>query len=204
MNNESKDFRNIGKYNNGHWNSGDQNLGNHNSGSYNNGDWNSGSFNCGAGNSGNHNNGNWNSGRCNSGHRNTGEHNIGNWNSGDWNKCNFSSGCFNTKSSKIYLFNKPSDWTYRDWLESEANNLLSDINYDLLVWVSFENMTDEEKTDHPDAEITDGYLKKLDDSECAVIWWRTLSDRQKSVITSIPNFDKKIFKKITGIDVDAD
>lgn len=44
----------------------------------------------------------------------------------------------------------------------------------------------------------------LDNSECAVIWWRGLSDRQKAVITAIPNFDKEIFKEITGIDVDKD
>lgn len=49
-----------------------------------------------------------------------------------------------------------------------------------------------------------GYLKILDNSECAVIWWRGLSDRQKDIITAIPNFDKEIFKEITGIDVDED
>ena len=65
-------------------------------------------------------------------------------------------------------------------------------------------MTDEEKAEHPEAETTDGYLKKLDNSECAVIWWRGLSGGQKAIITAIPNFDKAIFKEITGIDVDAD
>ena len=65
-------------------------------------------------------------------------------------------------------------------------------------------MTDEEKAEHPEAETTDGYLKKLDDSECAVLWWRSLDQRKKNVIMAIPNFDKAIFKEITGIDVDAD
>ena len=51
---------------------------------------------------------------------------------------------------------------------------------------------------------TGGYLKILDNSECAVIWWRGLSDGQKAIITAIPNFDKAIFKEITGIDVDTD
>lgn len=60
------------------------------------------------------------------------------------------------------------------------------------------------EAEHPEAETTGGYLKILDNSECAVIWWRGLSDRQKAVITAIPNFDKEIFKQITGIDVDAD
>ena len=138
-------------------------------------------------------------GLCNSGNRNS-----GNRNSGDWNKCNFSNGCFNTVSPKIYLFNKPSEWTYGDWLNSEARYLLNQIPGDVLEYIYLSDMTNEEKAAHPEAETTGGYLKILDNSECAVIWWRGLSDRQKAVITAIPNFDKEIFKQITGIDVDAD
>lgn len=67
-----------------------------------------------------------------------------------------------------------------------------------------ENMTDEEKAEHPEAETTGGYLKELDNSECALIWWRGLNDGQKAIITALPNFDKAIFKEITGIDVDED
>lgn len=138
-------------------------------------------------------------GLCNSGNRNSGD-----WNSGDWNKCSFSNGCFNTVSPKIYLFNKPSEWTYQDWLNSEARYLLNQIPGDVLEYIYLSDMTDEEKAAHPEAETTGDYLKILDNSECAVIWWRGLSDRQKAVITAIPNFDKEIFKQITGIDVDAD
>ena len=64
-------------------------------------------------------------------------------------------------------------------------------------------MTDEEKKQHPEAEITDGYLKILNKSEDAAIWWRSLRDEEKEIICSIPNFDKAIFKEITGIDIDA-
>lgn len=134
----------------------------------------------------------------------TGLCNSGNRNSGDWNKCSFSNGCFNTTSSKIYLFNKPSEWTYEDWLNSEARYLLNQIPGDVLEYIWLSDMTDEEKAAHPKAETTGGYLKVLDNSECAVIWWRGLSDRQKAIITAIPNFDKAIFKEITGIDVDED
>ena len=143
------------------------------------------------------NSGDWNSGDWNSGNRNSGD-----WNSGDWNKTNFSNGCFNTVEPKIYLFNKPSEWTYRDWLNSEARYLLNQIPGDVLEYIWLDNMTDEEKAAHPEAETTGGYLKVLDNSECAVIWWRGLSDRQKNIIAAIPNFDKAIFKEITGIDVD--
>ena len=170
----------------------------------NSGNRNSGNRNSGNRNSGNRNSGDWNSGDCNSGDCNSGNRNSGDWNSGDWNKCSFSNGCFNTVSPKIYLFNKPSEWTYQDWLNSEARYLLNQIPGDVLEYIYLSDMTDEEKAAHPEAEITGGYLKILDNSECAVIWWRGLSDRQKAVITAIPNFDKEIFKQITGIDVDAD
>ncbi|PDX87308.1 hypothetical protein CHR60_05965 [Faecalibacterium prausnitzii] len=175
------------------------NSGNRNSGNCNSGNWNSGNRN-----SGNWNSGNWNSGNCNSGDWNSGDWNSGNWNSGNWNNTNFSNGCFNTVEPKIHLFNKPSEWTYRDWLNSDARYLLNQIPGDVLEYIWFENMTDEEKEVHPEAETTGGYLKELDNSECAVIWWRSLDQRKKNVIMAIPNFDKAIFKEITGIDVDAD
>ncbi len=155
------------------------------------------------------NSGDWNSGNRNSGNRNSGNCNSGDWNSGnrnsgDWNKCGFSNGCFNTTSPKIYLFNKPSEWTYEDWLNNEARYLLNQIPGDVLGYIWLSDMTDKEKAAHPEAETTGGYLKILDNSECAVIWWRGLSDGQKAIITAIPNFDKAIFKEITGIDVDTD
>ena len=184
----------TGLCNSGNWNSGNWNSGNRNSGNRNSGDWNSGNCNSGNWNSGNWNSGDWNSGDCNS----------GDCNSGDWNKCSFSNGCFNTVSPKIYLFNKPSELTYEDWLNSKARYLLNQIPGDVLEYIYLSDMTDEEKAAHPEAETTGGYLKILDNSECAVIWWCGLSDRQKAVITAIPNFDKEIFKQITGIDVDTD
>lgn len=134
---------------------------------------------------------------------NTGKGCTGLCNSGDWNSgdCN---GCFNTVEPKIYLFNKPSDWTYRDWLNSDARYLLNQIPGDVLEYVWFEDMTDEEKAAHPEAKITGGYLKQLDNSECGSIWWRGLNDYEKSIIKAIPNFDKEIFKEITGVDVDME
>ena len=89
-------------------------------------------------------------------------------------------------------------------MNSEACCLIERISDNVVQWVQYSNMTDEEKAEHPEAETTDGYLKKLDNSECTVLWWRGLSDGQKAIITAIPNFDKAIFKEITGIDVDAD
>ena len=173
-----------------------------NSGDCNSGDWNSGNRNSGNCNSGNRNSGNRNSGNWNSGDCNSGNWNSGDCNSGDWNNTNFSNGCFNTVEPTIHLFNKPSSWTYRDWLNSEARYLMNQIQGDILEWVYLSDMTDEEKAAHPEAETTGGYLKELDNPESAVIWWRLLDQRKKNVIMKIPNFDKAIFKEITGIDVD--
>ena len=132
----------------------------------------------------------------------TGRCNTGDWNTGDWNKACFSNGCFNTEEPKIYLFNKPSEWTYRDWLNSRARCLMRQINCNILDWIRLGDMTEDEKTAHPKAEITGGYLKPLDNSESAQIWWQKLSDEERGVIKSIPNFDKDVFKEIVGIDVD--
>ena len=188
---------NTGKGCAGLCNSGNRNSGNRNSGNCNSGNCNSGNWN-----SGNWNSGNWNSGNCNSGGWNSGNRNSGDCNSGDWNNTNFSNGCFNTVEPTIHLFNKPSSWTYRDWLDSEARYLMNQIQGDILEWVYLSDMTDEEKAAHPEAETTGGYLKELDNPESAVIWWRLLDQRKKNVIMKIPNFDKAIFKEITGIDVD--
>ena len=190
---------NTGKGCTGLCNSGDCNSGNRNSGDCNSGDWNSGDCNSGDCNSGDWNSGDWNSGDCNSG-----DWNSGDCNSGDWNKCSFSNGCFNTVEPKIYLFNKPSDWTYRDWLDSDARYLLNQIPGDVLEYVWFEDMTDEKRAEHPEAEVTGGYLKESHDSKTVQDWWDTLSEEQKKIIKSLPNFDAEIFKKITGIEVEKD
>ena len=158
---------------------------------------NMGKANAGLCHSGNHNSGNRNSGNWTSGNRNS-----GNRNSGDWNKTNFSSGCFNTKESKILMFNKPSDWTFRDWCNSEARYLLNKIQHNVLKWVESDDMTDEEKEQHPEYETTGGYLKELDESECGQIWWNSLSDHEKDIIKALPNFDAEIFSECTGIIVD--
>ena len=158
-----------------------------NTGSYNSGDCNTGDFNAGDYNSGNHNSGNWNSGNCNS---------------GDWNKSSFNNGCFNTIETAIMMFNKPSYITYRDWVNSDARHLLNQIPKDVVEWIWSDDMTDEEKKQHPEHETTGGYLKVLDESECCQIWWNGLSDKEKEVIKEIPNFDPDKFYEITGIKVD--
>ena len=179
---------NTGIGNSGYFNSGYYNCGSRNSGYYNSGCW----------NSGNHNSGYYNSGSANSGYYNSGSANSGDWNSGDHNN-----GCFNTATIKIHLFNKPSDWTYKDWLSSRARRVMDCVPKNL-AWVEFDQMTDEEKKAYPTAEITNGYLRKIPNDELAAIrneWWAGLSPSEKDEILKLPNFDAEIFKEITMIDV---
>ena len=182
---------NTGIGNSGYFNSGYYNCGSRNSGYYNSGCW----------NSGNHNSGYYNSGSANSGYYNSGSANSGDWNSSDHNN-----GCFNTATIKIHLFNKPSDWTYKDWLSSRARRVMDCVPKNL-AWVEFDQMTDEEKKAYPTAEITNGYLRKIPDDELAAIrneWWARLSPSEKDEILKLPNFDAEIFKEITMIDVKND
>lgn len=173
----------------------------YNTGGYNTGDWNAGYYNTGNCNTGDRNTGNSNTGNCNIGDRNTGSMNTGDWNTGDWNKSSFNTGCFNTEEQKIMLFNKPSDITYREWIDSDARDLLNQIPKDVVEWVYEEDMTDEEKAAYPTYETIGGYLKTLDESESGQLWWNELSDCNKQIIKSIPNFDPDIFYECTGIKV---
>ena len=195
---------NSGNRNSGNWNSGDWNSGDRNSGDWNSGDWNSGNLNSGNRNSGDWTSGNRNSGNRNSGDWNSGNRNSGNWNSGDWNATSFSNGCFNTVSPKIYMFNKPTDWTFEQWFNCRARRLLNEIDDCPLEYVYLSDMTDEEKAAHPEAETTGGYLRKRTTADNARKWWAGLSADDQNVILSLPNFDAAIFKEITGVDVSKD
>ncbi len=198
--------RNTGNRNTGDWNTGNRNTGNRNTGDWNTGNRNTGNRNTGDWNTGNRNTGNrntgdWNTGDWNTGNWNTGDWNAGDWNTGDWNKSSFNTGCFNTEEHTIMMFNKPSDMTYGDWLASDAKHLLNKMPVNVVDWVAEGYMTDEEKTENPTYKTTGGYLKVLEESEIAQLWWDELSDEQKEIIKGIPNFDAEIFKQCTGIDV---
>ena len=100
------------------------------------------------------------------------------------------------------MFNKPSDITYQDWINSDARRLLNQIPKDVVKWIWSDDMTDEEKAAHPEYKTIGGYLKELDESECSQIWWNGLDNSQKKIIKSMPNFNESIFEEITGIKVD--
>ena len=169
-------------------------LNNGNTGLFNSGDWNSGNRN-----SGNCNSGNWNSGYRNSGYRNSGNWNSGNWNSGIANKCDSSNGVFcNESDTNIRIFNKPSGMSLRDFYNSEYWKAMCSAPFNLTEWTEY---TEEEKETDPEKEKIGGYLKTYTYKEAWANWWNMLSDENKAIIQQIPNFDKEVFKDITGIEV---
>jgi len=205
--------RNTGDYNTGDRNTGDYNTGDRNTGYWNAGDRNSGDQNTGYYNTGTHNIGNENSGDLNTGYRNTGNRNSGTYNTGDrnsgehnsgyWNAGDYSTGIFCTeKKPKIKLFDKESNWTIYDWLLSDAKYILDDCPYSKTVFVDIEDMTDDEKENHPECYAIGGYNKIILVTEKdKQKWWDSLSDEDKNTVCSLPNFNKSKFKECTGIEV---
>ena len=196
-------MRGLTNGNAGVFNSGNRNSGNCNSGEWNSGNWNSGIFNSGIFNSGNWNSGNWNSGSRNSSNWNSGSHNSGhwnsgNWNSGDWNSGNYNSGFFCTNSPKLRLFNKETDFTMEEFIKTEWYAVLTSGEFNLTKWRAY---TDEEKAQDERKRLIGGELITIPYKEACTNWWASLSEKDKAIIKTIPNFDANIFAEITGIDV---
>jgi hypothetical protein len=207
--NSGKD--NIGLFNSGNLNSGCLNSGDRNSGDLNSGDLNSGNRNSGDRNSGNRNSGHLNSGDRNSGYLNSGDQNSGDQNSGDRNSGDQNSGylnsgylnsgvfCTRKREDTILIFNKESGMTWDQWYNHPAYNASLKLN--IIEWVSWNNMSDQEKKDHPKACVTEGYVKVYTYHEAWANLWINLSGEQKGSFKTLPNFDSEIFKEITGIEL---
>ena len=192
---------NGGSSNSGYRNSGDRNSGDRNSGDWNSGDWNSGDRNSGDRNSGYRNSGDLNSGDRNSGYRNSGDWNSGDWNSGDWNSGDRNSGLFNTeKNPKLKIFDKESEWTYEDWMNSKARRIMNTCPYTYSNYISESEMTDNEKENHPEYKTIGGYVKVfIATKEDKKKWWDDLSEDDKNTVKSLPNFDWDKFVKCVGM-----
>ena len=186
-------------YNSGNKNSGHSNSGNYNSGNYNSGDLNSGNKNRGHYNSGNYNSGDLNSGDLNSGNKNSGDLNSGNYNSGDWNKCDGSNGIFCTEEPTIRIFDKDTDMTLNEFRKSKYGKALRSVKLKLTEWIEY---TEEEMKEDDDKKATKGYLKNYTYKEACANWWSKLTEENKEIIMSIPNFDADKFEEITGIKID--
>ena len=183
---------NTGLFNTGDWNTGNRNTGNRNTGYGNTGNWNTGYGNTGYGNTGN-----WNTGN-----RNTGDWNTGNRNTGYGNTIDGSNGVFCTEPDmNIRIFNRPSGMSLRDFYRSRYYEALCSAPFLLTEWIPY---TEEEKKDDPKKEMIGGYLKEYTMKEAWANWWGKMSEEAKKIVQDIPNFDAKIFKEITGIEVSND
>ena len=206
--NNSGDY-NSGDYNTGHCNTGDYNMGYCNAGDYNTSNYNTGNCNVGYRNSGDYNTGGYNTGDFNTGGYNTGSYNIGgyntgycntgNHNTGNYNSCDFSTGFFNSVEQPIYFFNKETTLTKSDLFNLKGLEVASLL--ELSEWVYASDMTEEEKQQHPEYKTTNGYLKTYTYKQAWTNLWKKLNKDEKQAIKDLPNFDKKVFKEITGITV---
>ena len=197
---EVLNLANTGSNCTGNYNSGDYNSGDCNSGDRNSGNCNSGNYNSGDCNSGDYNSGDYNSGDCNSGNYNSGNYNSGDYNSGNWNSTNFSTGFFNSIEQPLYAFDKPLD-VDRDTFNDNIGMKAMIWKFENEYWIYSENMTEEEKKTHPEYELTGGYLKTVSFKTACSMMWNNMTDDEKEAVKQLPNFDGKIFKKITGIKI---
>ena len=199
-NSTNSGYMNSGDRNSGHFNSGHFNSGYRNSGRFNSGDYNSGNRNQGHCNSGYKNSGNYNSGDRNSGSYNSGNCNSGNCNSGAWNLGDNNCGLFNTgKQPKIKMFNKESDWTFKDWVRSDARIIMDTCPCAYSDFIDESKMTEEEKENHPEYKTIGGYIKTfVATKEDKEKWWNNLSVTDKDTIKALPNFDFDKFRQCVG------
>ena len=175
------------------------NTGLFNTGSRNSGDGNSGYSNSGNRNSGNRNSGHRNSGDGNSGHWNSGNCNNGDYNSGFFNFCNSSNGAFcNENVDNIRLFNIPSRMTFAEFIDSKYCRAIISSPFTLTEWIDY---TDEEKKESERKALDEGYLKVYTYKEACKNWWKNMTEENKEIVKSIPNFDAEVFEDITGIKV---
>ena len=219
---------NIGAHNTGDdnlfiGNTGNYNRGNSNSGNYNIGKNNTGSGNIGNNNTGGCNNGNYNTGNYNDGDWNIGDFNKGNCNIGDFNKGKFNTGVFNINDgddTNIYMFNKPSDWTMYRWKMSLAYKLLTSMPKitTATTFITKNEIAAMDGTEEKGSPVYNAkcVLENIGDTDDAVgvlvhsahstdmdrqNWWKKLRPSERMCILQLPNFDKDIFYKFTGIDV---
>jgi hypothetical protein len=93
------------------------------------------------------------------------------------------------------MFNKP---TNLKWDEIDHPHFRE---FYLTKWIPEEDMTDEEKEANPEYDIRKGYLKTFDYNEAWANFWKDTDEENRRKFLALPNFDAKVFKDITGIDV---
>lgn len=149
-------------------------------------------------NVGNWNAGNRNTGDSNTGNRNTGAHNTGDWNAGNYNEGNWNTGDSNTGSCNTGNSNT-GDWNIGDWnLTDYSNGCFNTIEAKIYLFNRLSSWTINDWLKSEARYI----LNLMPGSHERQDWWDNLLDGGKKEILNLPNFDKEIFKQITGIEVE--
>lgn len=170
------EYPNSGCFNSGNYNAGDFNAGNRNVGNYN-----TGSFNTGDCNVGDHNSGDYNTGNFNDGDHNTGNCNFGNSNTGGYNVGDYNTGDLNTGSYSAGCFNTLINQTI----------------------TMFNKPSDWTMEDWVGSKARVIILSMFWNEEEKQVQWDNLSEEDKAIVMSLPNFDAEIFEECTGIRVDV-
>ena len=106
---------------------------------------------------------------------------------------------FNSNEPNVRMFNKDTK------LKKDDINIPSWCCFDLIVWVSHDTATEEDKEVHKkEIEICGGFLKTLEYKEAWKLAYDKTNDKEKIQLFNLPNFDADIFEEISGIDVRAD
>ena len=116
-------------------------------------------------------------------HNETAKYAIRQLNSGDWNRSDHNSGCFCTENGNIKMFDKNCNWTYADWLRSDARAILCRCP----LYTDESNKKD-----------------KVTKADVRQKWWNNLSEGEKNAVMSLPNFDADKFYLCTGIKVNEE
>ena len=91
-----------------------------------------------------------------------------------------------------------TDMTMSEFKNTDHYRALHSSNFNLTEWVYY---TDEEKSKDKNKELIGGYLKTYTYKEAGANWWANMSDENKTLVKTIPNFNAVIFKEITGIEL---
>lgn len=137
------------------------------------------------------NTGLFNSGNLNSGNLNSGDRNSGDRNSGIFNKTDGSNGVFCNVEPKICIFNIQTDWTLKEFFNSKYYDAIISSDFPLTDWVN---------DDNPAENGVDGKLIVNTYEDACKRWWDGMTQANRDIIKSIPNFNIDVFCDITGID----
>ena len=88
-----------------------------------------------------------------------------------------------------------------DWYDSAAYRVMRNCPYTYSNYIYAEDMTDEEKENHPEHKTIGGYIKTfVVTNKDKQDWWDNLPSEDKQSVYELPNFDPVKFKECTGID----